>query len=128
LGRDGKGEEMSKERYWTVYIGGCEWRITETGNKTWIKKYLQRNVKGQTINGRCYMDQKAIFIRKGLHQQDRYETIVHEILHAICSEHRQNETMALLYDDEIATHILSKGICSTLRQTRDNGMIGGGGK
>ena len=115
---------MKRERYWTAYIGGCEWRITETGNKTWIKKYLQRkDSDGLTINGRCFIDHKAIFIRKGLHQQDRYETIFHELLHAVCAENRQNVVTAMLCEDEEATHIISKGMCSLMRQTRDFGII-----
>jgi hypothetical protein len=111
------------ERYWTVYIGGCEWRITETNKKSWIKKYLQRNAeKGLTIHGRCFMDHKAIFIRKGQHPQDRYETIFHELLHAVCAENLQNKSISGLWDDEEATHIISKGMCSLLRQTRDFGV------
>lgn len=111
---------MSKERYWTVYVGGCEWRLTETGNKSWIKKYLQRNAeKGLTVNGRCFMDHKAIFIRKGQHQQDRYETIFHEFLHAVCAENMHNATISALWNDEAATHAIAKGMCSVLRQIRD---------
>ena len=114
---------MKQERYWTVYIGGCEWRITETSNKTWIKKYLQRNDSaGLTIQGRCFIDHKAIFIRKGQHQQDRYETLFHELLHAVCAENRQNKNLANLLDDEEATHTLSKSLCSLLRQMRDFGV------
>lgn len=117
---------MSKpERYWTVYVGGCEWRITETGNKSWIKKYLQRNdSKGMIINGRTFRDHKAIFIRKGQQQQNRYEAIVHELIHAISAENLQNETIANLWNDEEATHILAKGICSILRQIR-SGLVEG---
>jgi Zn-dependent peptidase ImmA (M78 family) len=112
-----------KERYWTVYVGGSEWRITETGKKSWIKKYLQRkDSAGLTIQGRCFKDHKAIFIRKGQHHQDRYETIFHELLHAVCAENLQNKTMAGLWDDEDATHIVSKGMCSLMRQARDFGI------
>ena len=114
---------MKAERYWTVYIGGCEWRVTETGKPSWIKKYLQRkDSAGLKINGRCFMDHKAVFIRKGQHQQDRYETIFHELLHAVCAENRQNGTLAKLWDDEEATHIITKGMCSLMRQCRDFGV------
>jgi len=117
---------MKPERFWTVYIGGCEWRLTETGNKTWTKKYLQRkDSAGLTINGRCFREHKCIFMRKGLHQQDRYETIFHELLHAVCAENLQNKTLAALWDDEEATHIITKGMCSLLRQTRDFGVTKG---
>ena len=116
-----------KERYWTVYVGGCEWRITETGNKAWIKKYLQRNAeKGLTINGRCFQANKAIFIRKGQQQQNRYETIFHELLHAVCAENLQNGTISALWSDETATHIIAKGMCSLMRQARDFGITKGG--
>lgn len=116
---------MKRERFWTVYIGGCEWRVTETGNKTWIKKYLQRkDSAGLTIQGRCFIEHKCIFIRKGQHQQDRYETIFHELFHAVCAENRQNKNISALLDDEEATHILTKGMCSLLRQTRDFGVTG----
>jgi len=113
-----------KEHYWTLYIGGCEWRITETGKPSWVKKYLQCGSKDKKINGRCFVDRKLIFIRKGQHQQDRYETLVHEAIHAISTENRQNGTMVSLLDDEEATHILAKGICSILRQMRDFGVTG----
>lgn len=107
-------------RYWTVYVGGCEWRITETKNKAWIKKYLQRNAeKGTTTNGRCFLDHKTIFIRGGQHPQNRYETIFHELLHAVCEENRRNRTMMFLLEDEEAAHIISKAMCSLLRQIRD---------
>jgi lipoate synthase len=68
------------------------------------------------------MDHKAIFIRKGQHQQDRYETIFHELLHAVCAESRQNKNISALWDDEEATHILTKEMCSLMRQTRDFGV------
>ena len=121
-----KARKKDKPLVWrTIYIGGAEWLIIESDDAR-VDKMLQDGLDPEfTGNGRCLAANKQIVIRKGLPIQDRYETIVHEGIHAICEENRHFDPFCKIFKSEEFTHILTKGIVSYLRQIGSMGTIGG---
>lgn len=99
-----------------IYIGGSEWTVSEVPV---VEKFKEgKKNKDVTLYGLTSYRQRTIHVRKDIGQA-RFETLFHEGVHAVCHENRQDSTLALLRDDEVAIHLLSKFMVSYLRQTRD---------
>lgn len=106
----------------TIYIGGSEWTVSEVPV---VEKYKEgKKDKDITLYGLTSYRQRTIHVRKNI-GQDRFEVVLHEGIHAICHENRQNAILAELRDNENAIHLLSKFMVSYLRQTRDKFPRGG---
>jgi len=112
-----------------VYIGACEYEIRIARTKKETEKYLGKpKEKGDTrwvTRGKCFGDAKRIVVAHDIKsRQDRYETLLHEGIHAVCMENAEVGSLADFGADEVAVAILTKGIASFLRQIRDNGVLG----
>ena len=107
-----------------IYVGGAEWWLIESNDERVNKMLNDGLAVGFEGNGRCFAANKQIVIRKGLPIQDRFETLIHEGVHAVCEENRHFEPFCQLFKSEEMTHMLTKGIVSYMRQIRSLGMIG----
>lgn len=97
------------------FIGGCEWRLQEATTPR-LKKQLHEGADHTKVNGRCFPGDKVILVAQHDNRQERYETIVHEGIHAICYEHAHFKPFADIFNSEELTHILTKSIIGFQRQ------------